>query len=66
MLVRSKPSSITDLFKNFTSSGSQECLHSELEGHSLGDSDLESGGTRVFDGHLLRLSDLDFEDWLRD
>jgi hypothetical protein len=34
---RSKPSSITDLFQNFTSSGSQEYLHSELEGHLLGD-----------------------------
>jgi hypothetical protein len=44
-----KASSITHLFQDFTS-GSQECLHSELEGHLLGDSDLDSDlefGTRL-------------------
>ena len=64
MQVRSKPSSINDLFQNLNYSGSQECLHSEIEVHSLGDSDLESG-TRVFHGHVLRLSDLEFGDWFR-
>lgn len=47
-----KASFITDLFQDFTSSsGSQECLHSELEDHLLGDSDLDSGDSD-FDSDL--------------